>query len=366
VRVRLGWALQQQPRFRIRVTLGFLSAAVLAACAGREPAPLVIGVLFGVALAPELARALVAQLSGRASSVTLDAWGGRTKVLGTALSPALSVSLALVGSGVSLAIGVAHLLSAHMISNVALAALLAQAGRLHVFWGVAHLLPFLPFELGSLLASHLGAWARVKHAVTSLAFALAVVGTIAARLSSPLVFTAVMLLLASCTRSLLESIAAARDKHLEPRQRLNEIEALTLSGDAETAVTLAQRLSSAARSGSLRRKAQRALAWAAIGEQNLAVLEQALAGLPKTSIDLHLFASYLVTGNRSSEAIELLEHAVQHGVRSTETTKLLADLYFRERRFDRVRELAASSSALLSPTDLERIESALAATSAPA
>lgn len=70
-------------------------------------------------------------------------------------------------------------------------------------------------------------------------------------------------------------------------------------------------------------------AWSGIESGNPFVVHEALLRMRPDSISLHLLASYLGICNRLDEAIELIEGTRGFGHRSPETTKLLADLYFR-------------------------------------
>jgi len=123
---------------------------------------------------------------------------------------------------------------------------------------------------------------------------------------------------------------------------------------------LAQELLEVARSAPLQARVRRALAWAAIGQGDAALAAEALFALPPSAVDLYLLCAYLGTCGRAVQAIELLDAAREHGVRSTETTKLLVDFYYRERRFDAVSALALNAEGLLSAAELVQIEDALA------
>jgi hypothetical protein len=360
VRERLSLAGLHKPKLRMKVTLGFVAIAALMACAGSRPSPLLIGVLLSVALVQELPGALLARWSGRSARVSIDVLGGNTEVSEPITSPGLKLGLASIGSFFSLAVGGAHLLAASRLAHAPVAGLLSEAGQLHMVWGAVHLLPFVPFKLGTLVASQLSGRARARHAVTSLLFALALLFVSLGKLGSPLVFVALSVLIWSCCRHVLESWALAHDASLDAEKQLQSIEALTLAGDTRRAIRLAQQLRELVRSAPLRARVGCALAWAAIGEGNAPIAAEALLAIPPASVDLHLLSSYLGTSGRAPEAIRLLETARASGVRTVETTKLLVDLYYRERRLDDVATLAATSGDVLSATELSQIEAALA------
>lgn len=359
VRERLRLVRPKAPQLRVKITLGFVAIAALMACAGRRPSPLLIGVLLAVALVQELPGALLARWSGRSATVSIDALGGHTELREAVTSPGLKLSLATIGSLVSLAIGGVYLFGASRLAHASVASFVSEAGRLHVLWGAAHLLPFAPFKLGTLVASQLSGGARAKHALTSLLFAVALLIGSLGKLGSPLVFVALSVLLWSCSRNLIESWALAHDATLDADRQLQSIQALTLAGDTRRALQRGEQLRLQARSAQLRARVGQALAWAAIGEGNGTVAAEALAEIPPASVDLHLLAAYLGTFGRVRESIALLETARAQGQLTVETTKLLADLYYRERRLDDVATLAASTS-LLSAADLAQIQAALA------
>jgi hypothetical protein len=316
-------------------------------------------VLLAVALVQELPGALLARWFGRSASVSIDALGGHTELSEALTSPGLKLSLATIGSLVSLALGSLYLFAASRLGHASVASFVSEAGRLHVLWGAVHLLPFAPFKLGTLVASQLNGGARAKHALTSLLFAGAVLAGSLGKLESPLVFVALSIWLWSSARNFIESSALARDATLDADRQLQAIQALTLAGETRRALQLGQQLRLQARSAPLRARIGQALAWAAIGEGKRAVAAEALSEIPPASVDLHLLAAYLGTFGRAAPAITLLEQAHAHDLLTPETTKLLIDLYYRERRLDDVAALAVSTS-LLSAEELAQIHAALA------
>jgi hypothetical protein len=359
VRAQLLGHQPQTPRIRVRVTAGFLALLALVSCAGRSPRPWMIPLLALVPLAQELPRALWALHRGRAATVVVDAGGGRTDIAGPPPAPRFALGLVLLGCAVSLGLGGLQLVAAGAIERDGLSRVLAESGRLHVLWGAAHLLPLVPFKLGTLLSQQLVTATRLKHALVSVAFALAASVSLAARLASPLVFVACCAVLFGSVRHLLGQLGATLDLRLDGERQLARITDLMRAGHVRSATRLAEELLSQARSKTLQGQARRALIWAAIGSEDVAEAQQALTQLESDQIDLHLLAAHLTLADRRAEAIELLELGRKVGAFSTEELKLLLDLYFREDRFDVVEQLAQSEGAKLTPDELGQIARAV-------
>jgi hypothetical protein len=147
---------------------------------------------------------------------------------------------------------------------------------------------------------------------------------------------------------------------LDADGQLTQIRALTLADDSRRAMTLARTLLESASSAELRARAREALAWAAIGASDVACAHEATSPLSTNLLDPHLLASYLTISNRTRDAIALLEEAGQRGYRSSESVRLLADLYFREDDREALAALSDSASDVLTEDELSRIKHALA------
>jgi len=340
---------------RLSVTLGFLFLAFFASSAGADPKPTLGLALFAVLFIYELPTAVLARLGGRAVHVRITSSGSRTDILGRPLPGLARLGHALVGSGLSVVIGFGVLRLARVLDSPGL----TELGQLQLFWGAVQLLPTAPFQLGSLLREHLGHWARVKHAVASLGLALATVGHVFHRLEVPLIFMGCAVWLFLCVRELVGSIAHAGDAKLSPATQLTEIARLTFADEPRRALRLAHDLFDAAHSGSLRSRAAIALVWAAIGAGDVDEAREAMARVSGADADAHLLAAYLATIGRRQSAIALLEGAEGASVRSVESLKLLADLYYREGEGKKLLGLLDSAADLLNEAELSRIRQAL-------
>jgi hypothetical protein len=359
LRSRFSAQSQARPRIRVSVTYGFWLLAVLATCSGSKPQPLLIAVLLSVLLARELPCALLTRRAGRSARVTIDGWGGKTEVEGAPLPLPLALDVTIIGSASNVSLGLLLLAVERSITPGWATASLVQAAHLHLLWGVVQLTPVPPFKVGLVLERLLGLRLRLMLAAASLVLALGMVVTDAAELASPLVCVGLSVWLAGCFRALHGTITTWLDQRIDVARIVGDVEALTLAGKSNQAVALAQQALASARSAELRARAWKALAWAAIGESNQFLTHTALRELPIESIDLYLLAAYLSTSGSLDVAIEVLEDARKHGVRSAETAKLLADSYFRRHELDRVAMLAAADRNLLSPEDCARIQQAL-------
>ena len=356
VRLKLRRGSGGKPGLHLRVTFDFALLALLATCSGPHPAPHSAIFLFAMMLLHELPGAVWARALGRFVSVSIRSSGGQTEVAGQPLSARGRLALALVGNAAIFATG-------HALCGLARnlhSPMLAQAGRLYIFWAAVQLLPLLPFKLGSLLRDHVGHRIRVKQAMASFGLAIAVLLKLASHLQTPLVLVAFAIWLYACVRELWDSIARARDEALDADGQLTQIRALTLADDSRRAITLARTLLESARSAELRARAREALAWAAIGASDVALAHDATSPLSTNLLDPHLLASYLTISNRRRHAIALLEEAGQRGYRSSESVRLLADLYFREDDREALAALSDSASDVLTEDELSRIKHALA------
>ncbi len=341
---------------RIRVTFAFVLLTLIATVAGPNPKPLLGLLLFASLLLQELPGALWARALGRFVRVTVSISGSDTEIAGEPLPARWRLATSLAGSATNLVIGCGLLL----VTQVVQSDLLKEAGRLQFFWGGIQLLPLFPFKLGRLLAEQVGHWARVKQAVASLGVAFAVVLKCASYLALPLFLVAFGVWFYACCQDLLQSIARARDARLAADERLAKIRAFTLADEPQRALRLARHLVRRASSPELRARAAQALAWAAIGAGDATSARAAIAELPERQLDAHLLAAYLAINSRPREAIALLELLTSLGSSSSESLRLLADLYFRVDDRNALAALAASAAHLLSAKDLEQIERALA------
>jgi hypothetical protein len=344
---RFGW--------RLSITFGFSFLALLASCAGSNPKPTLGLAFFTILLIYELPAAVLARVRGQSVHVWITSIGSRTEILGRVVPGLARLGHALVGSGLSIALGFGLLRLARDMHSPEL----TEFGRLQLFWGAVQLVPTCPFKLGKLLKDHLGHWARVKHAIASLGLALATIVRVLDRLEVPFIFIACSVWLFVCVRELFGSIALARDAGLSPATNLAEIARLTFADEPRRALRLAHDLLDSAHSASLQSRASLALAWAAIGAGDINEAREAMTRISAQDSDAHLLAAYLATTGRRRSAIELLEGADGASVRSVESLKLLADLYYREGEGAKLLSLLATASDLLSEAELSRIQRAL-------
>jgi hypothetical protein len=236
---------------------------------------------------------------------------------------------------------------------------LADGARVQLFWGAAQLLPLVPFKLGSILRVRLALGMRLGLGFASLGVALAMLAWCFNQLERPLVLVGFGLWLSACGKELWQGRGRWLDAREGYARRLGEIESLTQSDQARQAVPIAREVLEAAHSAELRARAGKALAWAAIGAGDVAPAYEAMARLPESQLDAQLVAAYLATVNRTPEAIALLTRAQGLGLGSGASSRLLADLYYREGDVEALAALARSDADLLDTEDRARIERAI-------
>jgi hypothetical protein len=349
------------PTLRVSLGVGFVAVAAMVGVSWHSVGVMVVpAVLVTVLFVHELPRAVVAWVLGRSSRVVLSEGGGSTTVSGVPLVGKAALGFALVGSFANLVvalIALALLRSGLLLSAASILRVLAVG---HAFWGIAQLLPALPFRAGVLLSKHLPESMRFAHALASVAFLIVLgLGTVN-QLKAPLPF--ILLALGA-----LASLRILRKAHAEHQDQVNGLEKLAAQAElllAEGNATLAGRLAepglASALSPACRARLWTCCAWAAIAKRDPFLAHRALGELPTNSLGPHLVASYLDCCNRTDEATELLEQARKRGDKSIATAKLLIELYYRLGNVKAVLELARSEAAVLSAADRSAIETALA------
>jgi hypothetical protein len=349
-----------RPRLRVTLTTGFMLLIAMLGLSWHSMGLAAPGVLITVLLVHELPRASIARLLGRSSCVVLSEGGGSTAVSGARLTGKAALGFALLGSFANLCVAVTLLALLHSGLPPSAAPLLELMVAAHAVWGVAHLLPIVPFRAGAWLSSQLPESLRFPHAAASLAF-LTVLAL--AALSQPKALPLLVLLVPGALAALrtLRTTRAEHHDHVIGAQALAaRAETLVAEGHAPLAGRLAEQGLTAARSASCRARLWTCSAWAAIGDHDPFRAHRALGELPAQVVDIHLVASYLDCCNRTREAVELLEQARTAGDRSLATTKLLIELYFRQSNLQAISELARSESAILTAADKSAIDAALA------
>jgi len=317
-------------------------------------------VLLTVLLVHELPRAIVARLLGRSSRVVLSETGGKTAVSGAPLTGKAALGFALIGSFANLLVAVTALALLHSGLPASAAPLLKLMAAGHTVWGVAQLLPIVPFRAGALLSTRLPGSMRFSHAAASFAF-LGVLGVAAVTRSKapPLLILLVPGALAALR--ILKKAHAEHHDHVKGVEALAaRAELLVAEGNARLAGKLAEQGLTSVRSPACRARLWACCAWAAIAEHDPFRAHRALGELPMQVVDVHLVGSYLNCCNRTDEAVALLEQARKAGDRSLATTKLLIELHFRLGNLQTISELKRSESAILTTADKSAIDAALA------
>jgi hypothetical protein len=159
------------PTLRVTLTVGFAALATVVGARGHSVGfVVVLAVLVTVLLVHELPRAVVARLLGRSSRVDLSKAGGGVTVAGAPLAGKAALGFAFVGTFANLVVAIialALLRSGLLLSAAPVLRVLAMG---HAFWGVAQVLPVLPFRAGALLSQRLPESTRFAHSLASIAF----------------------------------------------------------------------------------------------------------------------------------------------------------------------------------------------------
>jgi hypothetical protein len=173
-RLGLAQALDTQRRreqkfpIRLRVTSGFVILALVAGAPfGLGGALLSLIILSSVIFVQELPRAWLARILGRSSRISISARGGHTEIPAPPFRGASAVAFSAVGSFTNLLTAlVLNEIALHARPGPALAPILAAAVA-HAAWGIAQVLPLLPFTVGHALVAGARPPLRFAHAAAS-------------------------------------------------------------------------------------------------------------------------------------------------------------------------------------------------------
>jgi hypothetical protein len=345
---------------QLRVTYAFvLMAVIVGSPFGVVGSIASLATVFSVVLAQELPGALLIKAQGGAAKVVISAAGAQTET-----DKPRSGAIATVGAVLAGSIG--NLLLALLLSAIAryvvtgsASLFLSSAAIAHAVWGVSQAIPLLPFRAGRAVAKRLLPATRLLHAGVSF-IAAGAVGLIVLRWTSPsaLFFAWAMVLIAT-TIALWEASRAMSDEKSGVGALLRDANACWQRDEPQQAVKLAKQGLGLAHTDLYRARLWRTLAWAAIGARDPFLAHSAIGQLAVTTLDLHLVASYLDCCNRRREAIDLLKEARCLGHSSSQATRLLIDLLFREGRRDEARLVAMDDARLLTAEERHAAHAAL-------
>jgi hypothetical protein len=354
-------ARTSKPAIRVKISIGFVALALLVGARhGLGGSVMMLAVLSSVLLVHELARALFARAVGCSSEISISAAGGQTELSGPSLQGISVAAFAVTGSLANALFAVAAVALAQEGFAQGAAQFLHALVFSHAVWGGLQLLPVIPARVGVTIARGLSPSLCFAHASASLAFMLVAGALLVNETRSPLLLALILLLVIACLRHLLEAQREHADAVSGIDGFIAEANARLVAGENIRAAELAREALAAARSIGQRAKLWKALAWAAVGQEDPFLLNTALLSLCADQIDVHLLAASLCCWNHDDSAIELLEEARALGYRSLETTKLLIELRFRLGQRDAVLALAHADKHLLSLEDWVAIEGAVA------
>jgi len=350
-----------EPKLRVRVDARLVLFGALFGLAGGPLGTLrVLVLLLSILLVHELSRAGLARALDRSARVSLSLAGSRTEISGPELRGSAAFAFTIIGSLANVAIAAVLMVASRRVHAPGFSLALRELGNGHAIWGIAQVMPLLPFRAGSELARRLPPHLRSGHAIASGGLAIGAVFAIFNLPKSPLLFLALLFVAISSTRAAYEAFQEEFDRQSDINGKLEEARAALSAGEHRRSIALVRAALAVARSKEQRQKLWATFAWAGIGSRDPFMAHAALQHLPDARLDVHLLAAYLHCCNRTLEAQELLQEARRLGQWTTETSKLLIDILFAQG--DRTAALAVSEAdaAILSDDDRRLVRFALA------
>jgi Zn-dependent protease len=263
--------------FPVRIDPFFIiTMAMLGLVSGRDGVLIVEWVVVAAfsILVHELGHAFAFRRFGSSAEITLTGFGGVT--VGTAQPPLRSIVVSVAGPFVGFAFGLffVWLNRSTTTDSLLVANALADLVFVNLAWGIFNLLPILPLDGGSVVASFLehvtrGGGQRIAHLVS----VVAAVALAAAGLGLGQPFVALFALYFAYLN--YQSLSRTNDQ-----PQLHEVEvgrAALLQGDLDGAVAAGERVATNAGSARVRTAAVELLAWAHLAAGRPAQADAALA-----------------------------------------------------------------------------------------
>jgi Zn-dependent protease len=340
-------------RLRVRVALGFVLVAMVPGIAGGAPR-MALSVAIGVSvlLVHELGHALAAVAWGSHARIVLHMLGAHTEIE-PRLPRSREIAAALMGPVASLALA---LVLATLRLSLPGRSWLTIAIWVNVAWGVANLLPILPFDGGRALLACMGEKRRASALLVSGAFAAVI-----AMEGLAVIHNAALTFLfgAAAIASLLKWAKVRRDeveRALELPQQLAESRRLLACEEADACRRLAVRVGESARSNETANAAWEVAAWA---ELELERPEEAYRTLqrirPASAVSNYCLAAVEAGRGQPLRAVSLLEGERGNGELGVEAIKLLIDLHARLGNLQAACGVANTSIAQLPADDVRRV-----------
>jgi hypothetical protein len=239
-----------------------------------------------------------------------------------------------------------------------ISSMLAVASTISIGWGLAQLLPLVPFCVGRLLARRLVPKDRLIYATASTALVVAGGFMTVTATQQPSLLVVVLVSGMFAFASLQRAAQQLADEGSGMLGLIARAEAAIQRGECVDAIRLARAGMSTARSAAYRSQLCVAMGWGAIGEGDPFLAHAALEQLPAEALNVHLVAAYLRVCGRLTEAEALLLRARSLGHRTRETTKLLIDVQLLLGRTSEAAELAREDEGLLLDPDLAALRAA--------
>jgi Zn-dependent protease len=288
-------------------------------------------IVFVSILLHEFGHATAARAFGAAPAITLHALGGLTQFEARGMTRPQRWLISFAGPAAGLLLGIAVFVGSRFVPQGPEAVTIVRSILwVNIGWSIINLLPVLPFDGGQMLSAFLGPRRELWTVIVS-----GIVGTSVA--------------LVGYFQLNNLWIAFLDDE-------LAKVRAAIAHGDIAEVRAIGGRIVEKARSASLKNAGLLALAWAEATSGRRGEARTTIERLERdTPADPYLIAAVEDALGAPERARAWLEVERRQGVRRTESTKLLIDLYARAGELERAAELAAESLDVLTEEDARAV-----------
>jgi Zn-dependent protease len=314
-------------------------------------------IVFVSILLHEFGHATAARVFGAEPAITLHALGGLTQFEARGMTRPQRWLISFAGPAAGLLLGIAVFVGSRVIPHGPEAVSIVRSILwVNIGWSIINLLPVLPFDGGQMLSAFLGPRRELWTAIVS-----GVVGTSVALVGYfQLNNLWIAFLFGSAGVTAIRQVKwlwqdkTDRDAGLE--DELAKVRAAIAHGNVGEVLGIGGRIVEKARSSSLKNAGLLALAWAAATSGRRDEARTTIERLERdTPADPYLIAAVEDALGAPERARAWLEVERRQGVRRTESTKLLIDLYARAGELERATELASESLDVLTEEDARAV-----------
>jgi Zn-dependent protease len=314
-------------------------------------------IVFVSILLHEFGHAAAARVFGAQPAITLHALGGLTQFEARDMTRPQRWLISFAGPAAGLLLGTAVFLGSRFIPHgPETVPLVRSILWVNIGWSIINLLPVLPFDGGQMLSAFLGPRRELWTALVSgfVGTTVAIVGYF--QLNN----LWIAFLFGSAGVTAIRQVKwlwqdkVDRDAGLD--DELAKVRASIAHGNVAEVLGMGARIVEKARSSSLKNAGLLALAWAAATSGRREEARTTIERLERdTPADPYLIAAVEDALGAPERARAWLEVERRQGVRRTESTKLLIDLYARAGELEKATELAADSLDVLTEEDARAV-----------